>query len=59
VDSLVFGLPLLVPGTMGESGSDATQRNAKPQTATQLYREVDRLMTTVVRSVEVHSQIRR
>jgi hypothetical protein len=34
------------------------RRDAKPRTATQLYREVDRLMTTVVRSGEVRTQQR-
>ena len=54
---LSFGLPLVVPAVDSDAAGDV-RRDTKPRTATQLYREVDRLMTTVVRSVEVRTQQR-
>lgn len=53
---LSFGLPLAIPGIVDTDSSTATLRDAKPRTATQLYREVDRLMTTLVRGFEVSAQ---
>ena len=55
---LSFGLPLALPGIVDFEVPAESRQNAKPRTATQLYREVDRLMTTVVRGTEVRTQQR-
>jgi len=61
VDLFGFGLPLAVPGATDSSAgapSEEAPRDTRPRNATQLYREVDRLMTTLVRGVEVRRQLR-
>jgi hypothetical protein len=55
---LSFGLPLAVPGLVDSDPNDPARKEDKPRTASQLYREVDRLMTTLVRSSEVNAQVR-
>ena len=50
-------LPLALPGLVAADAPDAP-RDPRPRDATALYREVDRMMTTLVRSLEVKQQQR-
>jgi hypothetical protein len=53
------GLPLAIPAPIDADAAADARRDERPRSATQLYREVDRMMTTLVRSLEVQGQQRR
>ncbi|MBM4375477.1 MAG: hypothetical protein FJ095_10360 [Deltaproteobacteria bacterium] len=54
-----FSLPLAIPAMIESDAPSNARRDERPKSATQLYREVDRMVTTLVRSLELQGQERR
>jgi len=52
-------LPLAVPGMPEMDATSEARRDERPKNATELYRQVDRIMTTLVRNGELRGQERR
>lgn len=53
---LSLGLPLTQPSEPRDAGVERFVDEPRPKNATQLYREIDRLMTTLVRTTELRLQ---